>query len=97
MAKIDIDGDGKPDFSLSLPNIVMILGGIVSLVSSYYMLDSKIEQAMKSPAQEVVQRDIDGLKNELDFRFDKIEKELEDEKQHVKELEVELRTQYKRK
>jgi uncharacterized membrane protein YgaE (UPF0421/DUF939 family) len=97
MAKIDIDGDGKPDFSLSLPNIVMIIGGIVSLVSSYYMLDNKIEQAMKSPVQEVVQRDIDGLKNEIDFRFEKIEKELEDEKQHVKELEVELRTQYKRK
>jgi uncharacterized membrane protein YgaE (UPF0421/DUF939 family) len=97
MAKIDIDGDGKPDFSLSLPNIVMIVGGIVSLVSSYYMLDNKIEQAMKSPVQEVVQRDIDGLKNEIDFRFEKIEKELEDEKQHVKELEVELRTQYKRK
>ena len=97
MAKIDIDGDGKPDFSLSLPNIVMIIGGIVSLVSSYYMLDNKIEQAMKSPVQEVVQRNIDGLKNEIDFRFEKIEKELEDEKQHVKELEVELRTQYKRK
>jgi hypothetical protein len=97
MAKIDIDGDGKPDFSLSLPNIVMIVGGIVSLVSSYYMLDNKIEQAMKSPVQEVVRRDIDGLKNEIDFRFEKIEKELEDEKQHVKELEVELRTQYKRK
>lgn len=97
MAKIDIDGDGKPDFSLSLPNIVMIVGGIVSLVSGYYMLDNKIEQAMKSPVQEVVQRDIDGLKNEIDFRFEKIEKELEDEKQHVKELEVELRTQYKRK
>jgi len=61
------------------------------------MLDNKIEQAMKSPVQEVVQRDIDGLKNEIDFRFEKIEKELEDEKQHVKELEVELRTQYKRK
>ena len=33
----------------------------------------------------------------LKKRLEKIEKELEDEKQHVKELEVELRTQYKRK
>jgi flagellar capping protein FliD len=97
MPKVDIDGDGKPDFSITLPNIAMILGGIISLVSSYYMLDSKIEKAMQEPEQEVVQKDIDGLRVEMDLRLDKLEKQVEDEKERLKDLETELRTQYKRR
>lgn len=97
MAKIDIDGDGKPDFSVTLPNIFMVLGGIVSLVSSYYMLDAKIEKAMIEPKQEVVQKDIDGLRVEMDLRLDKIEKQIEDSSERLKDLENELRTQYKRR
>jgi hypothetical protein len=58
MAKVDLDGDGIADFSVSLPNIVMILGGIVSLVSSYFMLDAKINKAMQLPEQEVSQKDL---------------------------------------
>lgn len=97
MAKVDIDGDGKADFSISLPNIVMIVGGIVSIVSSYYMLDSKIQEAMVSPAQEVSQKDLKYLKNEEDLKIEKLEKDIEDNKKYIKALEVELRTQYKRK
>jgi len=97
MAKVDIDGDGKADFSISLPNIVMIVGGIISIVSSYYMLDSKIEKAMLSPTQEVSQKDLKYLKDEEDLKIDKLEKEIEDNKEYIKALEVELRTQYKRK
>ena len=97
MPKVDIDGDGKPDFSITLPNIAMILGGIISLVSSYYMLDSKIEKAMQEPAQEVVQKDIDGLRVEMDLRLDELEKQVEDDLERLKDLENELRTHYKRR
>lgn len=90
MAKIDIDNDGKADFSITLPNIVMILGGVISLVSSYYMLDSKIEKAMVNPPQEVVKRDLDALKNETDLKLQKLEKQIED-------LNHNLTTYYKRK
>ena len=72
MAKIDIDGDGKADFSISLPNIVMIVGGIVSIVSSYYMLDAKIQKAMVSPPQEVSQKDLKYLKDEEDLKIEKL-------------------------
>jgi chaperonin cofactor prefoldin len=61
------------------------------------MLDSKIEKAMQEPAQEVVQKDIDGLRVEMDLRLDKLEKQVEDEKERLKDLETELRTQYKRR
>jgi len=94
MAKVDIDGDGKADFSISLPNIVMIVGGIVSIVSSYYMLDSKIQEAMASPVQEVSQKDLKYLKNEEDLKIEKLEKDIEDNKKYIEALEVELRTQY---
>jgi hypothetical protein len=97
MAKIDLDGDGKADFSISLPNIVMLLGGIVSIVSSYFMLNSKIEKAMISPIQEVSQKDLRYLKDEEDLKIMKLEKDIEDNKGYIKALEIELRTQYKRK
>jgi hypothetical protein len=91
MAKIDIDGDGKADFSISLPNIVMIVGGIVSIVSSYCMLDAKIQKAMVSPPQEVSQKDLKYLKDEEDLKIDKLEKQIEDNKELIKSLELELR------
>lgn len=97
MAKVDLDGDGIADFSVSLPNIVMILGGIVSLVSSYFMLDAKINKAMQLPAQEVSQKDLRYLKDEEDLKILKLEKEIEDNKGYIKALEIELRTQYRRK
>ena len=97
MARIDLDGDGKADFSISLANIVMLLGGIVSIVSSYFMLNSKIEKAMISPIQEVSQKDLKYLKDEEDLKILKLEKDIEDNKGYIKALEIELRTQYKRK
>lgn len=97
MARIDLDGDGKADFSISLANIVMLLGGIVSIVSSYFMLNSKIEKAMISPIQEVSQKDLKYLKDEEDLKIMKLEKDIEDNKGYIKALEIELRTQYKRK
>tara|TARA_X000001382_G_scaffold114309_1_gene92574 strand:- start:182 stop:475 length:294 start_codon:yes stop_codon:yes gene_type:complete len=97
MAKVDLDGDGIADFSVSLPNIVMMLGGIVSLVSSYFMLDAKINKAMQLPAQEVSQKDLRYLKDEEDLKILKLEKDIDDNKGYIKALEIELRTQYRRK
>jgi|TARA_X000001382_G_scaffold129629_1_gene122137 hypothetical protein len=97
MAKVDIDGDGKPDFSISLPNIIMIFGGLVSVISSYFMLNAKIDKAMQLPLQEVSQKDLMYLKEEEDLKIEKLEKEIEDNKGYIKSLEIELRTQYKRK
>lgn len=97
MAKVDIDGDGKPDFSISLPNIIMIFGGLVSVISSYFMLNAKIDKAMDLPLQEVSQKDLMYLKEEEDLKIEKLEKEIEDNKGYIKSLEIELRTQYKRK
>jgi len=43
MAKIDLDGDGKADISISLPQIITILAMFASIVGSYYTLNARIE------------------------------------------------------
>ena len=75
----------------------MIFGGLVSVISSYFMLNAKIDKAMQLPLQEVSQKDLMYLKEEEDLRIEKLEKEIEDNKGYIKSLEIELRTQYKRK
>lgn len=42
MSKIDIDGDGKADFSISLPQIIMIASLFASVIGSYYTLNNRI-------------------------------------------------------
>lgn len=84
MAKVDIDGDGKADFSLSLANIVMIVTMIISLVGSYYTLNSKIaileievEEAKKLPPQNISEK-------EIDLKFELLKNEINDIKQNFK-------------
>ena len=64
MAKVDIDGDGRADFSLSLANIVILVTMIVSLVGSYYTLNNKIaileievEEAKTLPPQKISEKE----------------------------------------
>ena len=44
MARIDLDGDGKPDVSLSIPQILSVFAMFASIIGSYYTLSGKIEQ-----------------------------------------------------
>jgi hypothetical protein len=43
MAKIDLDGDGKADVSISVTQIITIAAMFASIVGSYYTLSAKIE------------------------------------------------------
>ena len=42
MAKIDIDGDGRADVSISIPQIITIAAMFASIVGSYYTLSADI-------------------------------------------------------
>lgn len=84
MAKVDIDGDGRADFSLSLANIVMLVTMIVSLVGSYYTLNSKIaileievEEAKTLPPQKISEK-------EIDLKFEILQNEIKDIKENFK-------------
>ena len=43
MAKIDLDGDGKADVSISITQIVTIGAMFASIIGSYYSLSAKID------------------------------------------------------
>ncbi len=84
MAKIDIDGDNKADFSLSIANIIMIVTMIVSIVGSYYSLNSKInlmeieiEKAKEMPPQNISEK-------EIDLKWQMLQKEIDDIKQNFR-------------
>ena len=83
---LDIDNDGKPDLSLDLKTIILVVGGIVSLTMTYSTLTKQIELnkqeievAKKLPPQQshdLLDQKIQFLENKIDVeskRLDKIE------------------------
>ena len=78
MAKIDIDGDGKADVSISITQIITIAAMFASIVGSYYTLSAKIETNAA---------DVKKLKyNEKEYTW-KNQRELEAE---VRQMEIKL-------
>jgi len=61
---LDIDGDGKPDFALSLKTIGAMVFGIVSLAGVWFTLQADIEEAKKLPEPEISKMEFD-MKDEL--------------------------------
>jgi hypothetical protein len=61
---IDLDGDGKPDFGISLKTIGALVFGIVSLASVWFSLKSDIALAMEMPKPEISKIEFD-MKDEL--------------------------------
>ena len=43
MSKIDINGDGKADFSISPVQIITVLTLFVSIIGSYYTLNARVD------------------------------------------------------
>ena len=51
---IDIDSDGKPDLNLDLKTLILLIGGISSLIFTYTTLQTEIESAkLLPPAQDI--------------------------------------------
>jgi hypothetical protein len=79
MSKIDINGDGKADFSISITQIITIAAMFASIIGSYYTLSAKIETNAA---------DVKKLKyNEKEYTW-KNQRALEEE---VKEMRIEMR------
>jgi len=96
MSKIDINGDGKADFSISITQIITIAAMFASIIGSYYTLSARIEAVEKEaaklksntetytwPAQRKLEADFQEIKLEMrDFMKDLewIQKENNDKK-----------------
>jgi len=61
---LDIDGDGKPDFSLSIKTIGAMVFAIVSLAGVWFTLKADIEEAKKLPEPTISKTEWE-LKDEL--------------------------------
>ena len=91
---IDIDGDGKSDFSISLKTIGMLLVGIATVIGMWFTLQADIEEAKELP-HPVIDRTEYDLKDELIRRtimdtqddVDKILEELEKIDERLYELQ----------
>ena len=94
--KVDIDGDGKPDVTLSIANIITIFVLFASIVGSYYTLNAKVEKAMEQPAQEVSTKDIEALKREYDLKIEKVAIQAGENMEEIKSVAREMRNNYKR-
>ena len=83
---VDIDGDGKPDLSLDLKTIILIIGGLISITMTYTTLTEQIqlnkagiEEAKKLPpaqSHDLIDQKILFLEEhikEQNIRLDKIE------------------------
>jgi hypothetical protein len=79
MSKIDIDGDGKADISISLPQIVTLLAMFASIIGSYYTLNNRIA---------LLEEEVSKLQyNQKEYTW-KNQRKLEDQ---VKTMELEMR------
>lgn len=103
MAKIDIDGDGKADFSINFSQIIAILTLFASILGSYYTLkgridalDVKVKRAENLPSQEVKAKDLETLSTKFDLKLDKVAIQAKENMDNLKDLARELRNNYKR-
>ena len=79
MAKIDLDGDGKADVSISITQIITIAAMFASIIGSYYTLSNRIT---------IAEEEVSKLKyNQKEYTW-KNQRQLEDE---VKSMKLEMR------
>jgi len=101
--KVDIDGDGRPDISVSIGQIITIFGLFASIIGSYYIqkgridaLEIRVQQAMEMPKQEIGSKDIDALKREYDLKIEKVSIQAGENMDEIKSVAREMRNNYKR-
>lgn len=79
MSKIDINGDGKADISISITQIITIAAMFASIIGSYYTLSNRIT---------IAEEEVSKLKyNQKEYTW-KNQRALEDE---VKSMRLEMR------
>jgi len=82
---LDIDGDGKPDFHISIKTIGAVVFGIVSMAGVWFTLKADIEEAKKLPhppidrveydlKDELIRQTIMDTQEDVDMILDKLEK-----------------------
>jgi len=86
MAKVDLDGDGKADVSISITQIITIAAMFASIIGSYYTFSAKIEtnaadvKKLKYNEKEYTwknQRELEAKMREQEIKLNNFMKDLE--------------------
>jgi len=91
---VDVDGDGKPDFHLTLKSIGLIIAAVFTLGSMYVKLQMDIEDAKMMPPAAIDRTEYDLNHAWMLDHVKDLEQDVKDLRTHVDELTEKL---YKKK
>ena len=87
---VDVDGDGKPDFHLTLKSVAMIVAAVFTLGSMYVKLQMDIDDAKLLPPASIDRTEYDLKQQWFEDHIDDLEEDVKDLQQHVEKLSDKL-------
>jgi hypothetical protein len=87
---VDVDGDGKPDFHLTLKSIAMIVAAVFTLGSMYVKLQMDIDDAKLLPPASIDRTEYDLKQQWFEDHIDDLEEDVKNLQQHVEKLSDKL-------
>jgi len=87
---VDVDGDGKPDFNLTLKSVAMIVAAVFTLGSMYVKLQMDIDDAKLLPPASIDRTEYDLKQQWFEDHIDDLEEDVKDLQQHVEKLSDKL-------
>ena len=87
---VDVDGDGKPDFHLTLKSVAMIVAAVFTLGSMYVKLQMDIDDARLLPPASIDRTEYDLKQQWFEDHIDDLEEDVKDLQQHVEKLSDKL-------
>ena len=87
---VDVDGDGKPDFNLTLKTIGVIIAAVFTLGSMYVKLQMDIDDAKLLPPASIDRTEYDLKQQWFEDHIDDLEEDVKNLQQHVEKLSDKL-------
>ena len=84
---VDVDGDGKPDFNLTLKSVAMIVAAVFTLGSMYVKLQMDIDEAKLLPPSSIDRTEYDLKQQWFEDHIDDLEEDVKDLQQHVEKID----------
>jgi hypothetical protein len=87
---VDVDGDGKPDFHLTLKSMGLIIAAIFTLGGMYFKLQNDIQEAKLLPPAAIDRTEYDLNHAWMLDHVKDLEQDVKDLRSHVEDLQKDL-------